>query len=83
MTLGSHDEDSEASHNEEDQKPLKQAKISTNPAPISKLSDPLYDEDIIDGFAILSFSTYEELEVRFVFMCFGTVVTTLRFVYRR
>lgn len=62
---GSHDDDdSEASHIDEDQKPIKQTKsISTNVAPGSKLCDPLYDEDIIDGFAILSFATYEDLEV--------------------
>ena len=29
----------------------------------SKQADPLYEEDVIDGFAIVSFATYEDLEV--------------------
>lgn len=81
---GSHDEDSEASHNEEDQKPLKQTKLTTNPTPLPKLSDPVYDEDIIDGFAILSFSTYEDLEVRSLkLVLISRKATPWLFVYRR
>lgn len=34
-----------------------------------KEQSPLLEEDIVDGFAILSFKTYEDLEVRRTFFC--------------
>jgi hypothetical protein len=56
------DEDSETSYSEDNQKPLKTTKNkSSSSGP--KLAEPLYEEDVIDGFAIISFSTYEDLEV--------------------
>ncbi len=57
------DEDSETSHSEDNQKPLKPSKSKSSSASVTKLAEPLYEEDVIDGFAIISFSTYEDLEV--------------------
>lgn len=56
------DEDSETSHSEDNQKPLKPSKNKSSGS-ATKVAEPLYEEDVIDGFAIISFSTYEELEV--------------------
>jgi len=56
------DEDSETSYSEDNQKPLKPTKNKSNSSG-PKLAEPLYEEDVIDGFAIISFSTYEDLEV--------------------
>jgi len=55
------EEDSETSYSEDNQKPLKPTKNKGISDP--KLAEPLYEEDVIDGFAIISFSTYEDLEV--------------------
>lgn len=33
------------------------------PSRRKKSKDPVFEEDVIDGFSILSFKTYEELEV--------------------
>ncbi|XP_066901987.1 uncharacterized protein [Halyomorpha halys] len=33
--------------------------------PRRKKKEPIYEEDVIDGFAILSFKNYEDIEVRF------------------
>ena len=57
------DEDSETSHSEDNQKPLKPSKNNSSSGSVTKLAEPLYEEDVIDGFAIISFSTYEDLEV--------------------
>lgn len=57
------DEDSETSHSEDNQKPLKPSKNKSISGSVTKLAEPLYEEDVIDGFAIISFSTYEDLEV--------------------
>ena len=32
--------------------------------PVRPLADPLYEEEIIEGFSFCSFNTYEDLEVR-------------------
>ena len=32
--------------------------------PVRPLTDPLYEEEIIEGFSFCSFNTYEDLEVR-------------------
>ena len=34
------------------------------PEPVRPLTDPLYEEEIIEGFSFCSFNTYEDLEVR-------------------
>lgn len=57
------EEDSETSHSEDNQKPLKPTKNKSSSG--TKSVEPLYEEDVIDGFAIISFSTYEDLEVSF------------------
>ncbi|XP_065344531.1 autism susceptibility gene 2 protein-like isoform X3 [Cloeon dipterum] len=44
-----------------DESPTRQ-KPSKPPSRRKKLKEPLYEEDIIDGFAILAFKTYEDLE---------------------
>lgn len=50
---------------EEDYEILKQNKVPRSLArrKRSKDASPILEEDIIDGFAILSFKTYEDLEV--------------------
>ncbi|MCL4153853.1 UNVERIFIED_CONTAM: hypothetical protein GTU68_051125 [Idotea baltica] len=37
---------------------------SKPPRPRKKNREPLFEEEVIDGFAILAFKSYEELEVR-------------------
>ena len=32
--------------------------------PVRPLSDPLYEEEFVEGFSFCSFNTYEDLEVR-------------------
>ena len=32
--------------------------------PKKKCKEPLFDEDIVDGFSVLSFRIYDDLEVR-------------------
>ena len=31
-----------------------------------KLKEPLFEEDIVDGFAIYSFKAYSDIEVRYI-----------------
>lgn len=61
------DDDSEASHHQEDnqtKRPVKFQMTKSGSSPTSKLvGEPLYEEDVIDGFAIVSFTSYEDLEV--------------------
>lgn len=61
----SNDDDSEASHHPEDiqQRPVKFQMTKSVSSPSNKPSEPLYEEDVIDGFAIVSFTSYEDLEV--------------------
>lgn len=37
---------------------------SKPPRPRKKNKEPLFEEEIIDGFAILAFKTYDDVEVR-------------------
>jgi len=62
------DDDSEASHHQEDnqtKRPVKfqMTKSGSSPASCKLVGEPLYEEDVIDGFAIVSFTSYEDLEV--------------------
>ncbi|KAG8264267.1 hypothetical protein J6590_014553 [Homalodisca vitripennis] len=43
------------------------------PSRRKKSKDPMFEEDVIDGFAILSFKTYEDLEPRYSRVRYGTV----------
>ena len=46
-------------------------KRSKPPRPRKKNKDPLFEEDIIDGFAILAFKSYEDIQVRNIMIrCF-------------
>ena len=45
--------------------------------PARPLTDPLYEEEIIEGFSFCSFNTYEDLEVRQFCYCFLGCVATL------
>jgi len=45
-----------------DESPTRQ-KPSKPPNRRKKAKEPLYEEDIVDGFAILAFKSYEDLEV--------------------
>lgn len=52
----------------EDESPVRE-KPPRPPNRRKKLKEPLYEEDIIDGFAILAFKSYEDLEVSlFIFI---------------
>ena len=47
----------------EDDEPLNKVR-PPRPIPKKKRSkDPLYEEDIVDGFAIISFKSYDDLQV--------------------
>lgn len=46
----------------EDESPVRE-KPHRPPNRRKKLKEPVYEEDIIDGFAILAFKSYEDLEV--------------------
>lgn len=39
------------------------------PSRRKKAKEPVFEEDVIDGFAILSFKSYEDLEVRLKNYC--------------
>lgn len=56
----------EVDSGEDDYETLKRDKVARPPVrrKRSKDSSPILEEDIIDGFAILAFKTYEDLEVR-------------------
>lgn len=58
------------------------AKPPRPPIRRKKLKDTAYDEDIIDGFAILAFKSYEELEVSFSLFGLHTK-RNLRFFLRK
>ena len=55
---------------EEDESPVRE-KPQRPPNRRKKSKEPLVEEDIIDGFAILGFKSYDDLEVRktFVSVC--------------
>jgi hypothetical protein len=48
---------------DEDSKPIRQPQRRKK-ANLFKEPSPILEEDVVDGFAILSFKTYEDLEVR-------------------
>lgn len=47
-------------------------------ANIFKEPSPILEEDVVDGFAILSFKTYEDLEVRIGFSVFDTRIYVIQ-----
>lgn len=53
----------------EDESPARE-KPPRPPARRKKSKEPLAEEDIIDGFAIMAFRTYEDLEVSELTFCF-------------
>ena len=57
------EEDSEASCSEDNLKVHTKIRNKNKSNTSKQLTEPLYEEDVIDGFAIISFSSYDELEV--------------------
>lgn len=55
--------DSEAEKCGEDQSPLRGSKERSRSKPRKKKNTGTYEEDIIDGFAIVSFNSIDDLEV--------------------
>lgn len=56
----------------EDESPARE-KPQRPPNRRKKSKEPPFEEDIIDGFAILAFRTYEDLEVRQAIVCGGPI----------
>jgi hypothetical protein len=56
----------------EDESPARE-KPQRPPNRRKKSKEPPFEEDIIDGFAILAFRTYEDLEVRLVIVCSDSI----------
>lgn len=52
------------SADEDSKKPIQRPPQRRKKANIFKEPSPILEEDVVDGFAILSFKTYEDLEVR-------------------
>lgn len=59
------------SADEDSKKPIRPPQRRKKNANTFKEPSPILEEDVVDGFAILSFKTYEDLEVRcFVYAVF-------------
>lgn len=54
------------SADEESKKPIRPPQRRKKANNIFKEPSPILEEDVVDGFAILSFKTYEDLEVSFI-----------------
>lgn len=59
------EEDSEASCSGDNLKVHTKIRNKNKSNTSKQLAEPLYEEDVIDGFAIISFSSYDELEVKY------------------
>lgn len=65
---------------DEDSKPIRPPQRRKK-ANLFKEPSPILEEDVVDGFAILSFKTYEDLEVRKRKMTTSVSITVSECVY--
>lgn len=61
------EEDEASGHDDQDESPPRSSKDKMSRSKPKKGKSALFEEDVIDGFAIMSFTTLEELEVNNIF----------------